>query len=553
MVSEILRSRLSQALLIVGPLTSLVINPWGNFDPISVVKLTAIASIAFLILFLILSNRKILAETDKSLKVAVGLFLTFLVTTFLFSGAPMNQQLWGMFGRNTGLLAYFSLSVILFATAIVQDVKFYSKLVRTLILTGVPMTLYCLIQISGNDPIGWSLFQTFGTLGNVNFLSAFLGLVCVASLPFILDRKTSRLSKVSLVALLAVDIYIIQSTESIQGIFVFGVGLVVIIFMKLKSAKLFNLQQFLFSLLILLLAIPTASGLANKGPLAPYLFQNSIVLRMDYWHAGFQMTFDKPLFGVGLDSYGDWYRESRGEISTLRGSPDRTANTAHNIFLDISSNGGLPLLLAYLALLLIAIRAGFRRYIASEGVFDPVFAAIVATWAGYQIQALVSINQLGVGIWGWLLTGALIGYWKASEFSKQSSNRKVAKNQLLPAYSAVMGIVGLGAGFLLVWFPLHADSRYFSATKSGDWAKVVQAVDNPGATAWHLARTADSAYQSQAFDNALSQAQKLVEKYPRDVFGWRLILYLPNSTTEQKDQALSRLQKLDPFNPEFAR
>jgi O-antigen ligase len=504
-----------------------------------------------------LSNPKLIFDSDKFLRITLLLFVTFLLTSFLFSGAPMPQQFWGMFGRNTGLLAYLSLAIILYATAIIQDIGFYSRLVGALISTGIPMTLYCLVQISGNDPIGWSSFQTFGTLGNVNFLSAFLGLVCVAMLPYFFFRGSTVAKKVGILSLLLIDIYIIQITESIQGVFVFAVGAVVVVFLRLKSSKLMNLKQSLFSMLVIVVAIPSVAGLANTGPLAPYLFQNSIVLRTDYWHAGFEMTLNKPIFGVGLDSYGDWYRQARGEISTLRGSPDRTANTAHNIFLDLSSNGGMFLLLAYLVLLGLALRASFKLYKRTEGLFDPVFAALFAAWMGYQIQALVSINQLGVGVWGWILTGALIGYEKVQDssrgVSKPEINKKVVKKKLLPAYSAVMGIAGLCFGFLLAWFPLNADSRYFSASKSADWLQLVESVDAKGSTAWHLARTADTAFQSQAFDNALQQANKLVERYPRDTFGWRVILYAPNSSIEQKSEAKTRLHELDPFNPEFSK
>lgn len=550
-----LRYRLGQALLFVGPFATLAINPWGNFDPISVVKLAAISTMAFLILFLILSNMKIAADASRALKLSSGLFFLFLVTSFLFSGAPMDQQFWGVFGRNTGLLAYVSLGIILFATAIMRDSHFFSLLVNALLFTGIPMTLYCLVQISGNDPIGWSSFEAFGTLGNINFLSAFLGLVCVAAFAFVVDKKTKVAKRVLLLALLVTDLYIVQSTGSIQGVFVFGVGVVVILFLRLKTDKLINVRQAVFSLLVIAAAIPTLAGLANKGPLASVLFQNSTVLRTDYWHAGLEMTQNRPLFGVGMDSYGDWYREARGEISTLRGSPDRTANTAHNIFLDLSSNGGIPLLLAYLALLVLALKSSVKSYKRTEGSFDPVFAAMLAAWVGYQVQALVSINQLGVGIWGWLFTGALIGYGELMSSSdgnsKRSLQRKAMKTKLLPAFSALMGFTGICLGFLLVWFPLNADSRYFSASKSGDWARITSSVDSLGSTAWHLARTAETAYQNQAFDQSLEQAEKLIDRYPRDFGGWRFILYLPNSSPEAKAQAFSKLHDLDPFNPEF--
>jgi O-antigen ligase len=67
------------------------------------------------------------------------------------------------------------------------------------------------------------------------------------------------------------------------------------------------------------------------------------------------MTIDNPIFGVGLDSYGDWYRRSRTIEATLRRGPDVTSNAAHNAFLDISSYGGFPLVLIYIVLIILVI------------------------------------------------------------------------------------------------------------------------------------------------------------------------------------------------------
>jgi hypothetical protein len=35
-------------------------------------------------------------------------------------------------------------------------------------------------------------------------------------------------------------------------------------------------------------------------------------------------------------------------------------------------------------------------------------------WICYQTQSLISINQVGLALWGWVLTGALIAYERAT-------------------------------------------------------------------------------------------------------------------------------------------
>jgi hypothetical protein len=150
-------------------------------------------------------------------------------------------------------------------------------------------------------------------------------------------------------------------------------------------------------------------GALNKGPLASILFEDSITYRGDYWQAGWKMTVEHPLFGVGMDSYGDWYRRSRSLEATVRTTPDRISDAAHNVYLDISSNGGFPLLVVYVSLMALVVISGVKVIKRSTG-FNPLFAGLFGGWVAFQAQSIISINQIGLAIWGWVISGLIIGY-----------------------------------------------------------------------------------------------------------------------------------------------
>ena len=269
-------------------------------------------------------------------------------------------------------------------------------------------------------------------------------------------------------------------------------------------------------------------------------------------HAGWVMTVQHPFFGVGLDSYGDWYREVRGLISTTRTGPERTANTAHNIFLDLSSNGGLPLILSYIALLVFALVIGFR-WIRKNKHFDPYFVAIFSCWVAYQIQALVSINQMAVGIWGWILNGALIGYGLSAPLANNVENVRKAKNKkssTLPASSGALALLFGVVGFALAYIPFNADAKFKSATIKADLNLLMKSVDLPGATSWHLSQTLGSAITNNFPDQSKVLVGKMLSRYPRDVYGWKMLYYVTSSTPEEKQRAIAKLAQLDPFNPD---
>ena len=182
---ELIYRRLAQSLLIIGPLVTLAVSPSSNYDPINLIKLIFMSSIAFYGLGLLLNDSKIaFARLDKFFWTSSFVFILAMFSTILFSGAPLTQQIWGAYGRNTGFLTYFSLLLVLISTALIQKKDFYHNLVNSLLLTAVPMTIYCVIQVAKLDPVGWSSKAPFGTLGNINFSSAFFGLssICGAAL-----------------------------------------------------------------------------------------------------------------------------------------------------------------------------------------------------------------------------------------------------------------------------------------------------------------------------------------------------------------------------------
>jgi O-antigen ligase len=549
-----IKNRQSVLLLVLGPLTSLAISPFSNFDPINLIKLLVVVSFAGALLALLLfSNARDAYFNHRSLVYATLGFIVWLTLAFAVSESPINQQIWGVFGRSTGLLTYLCLVIVLFATVVISVKKFYHKLVDTLVLTSVPMTIYALAQIAGQDPISWSEMAPFATLGNINFSSAFFGLAALCSLVLAMDRKNGVFLRVALVVLTIVQMLVVLETGSIQGFMIFVAGTGIAMFLWLRSHPKLLLLQVPYIVVGLLGIGGVVAALFNVGPLARFVFQNTILFRFDYWYAGWIMSLRNPIFGVGLDSYGDWYRELRGEVATLRTGPDRITNTAHNIYLDISASGGFPLLFFYLVILGLALRAAIK-VIRRQKDFNPYFTALFSAWVAYLIQAGVSINQIGVGIWGWLFTGALIGYEVVTrdEPTKSSAKSSAAKqSSQMPASAALLGILGFGIGFTLAFIPLNADSNFKNSLQSGVARDQFVASKALGATAYHMELALDAAIKAN--DEALASeiTNELIERYPRDFMAWRVKQVLTSSTPEERDFAYRRLRAMDPYNPDI--
>lgn len=556
--SDLLNLRVSQLILVLGPTMTLMINPWTNYDPISLPKFIVLVSVSFSILFLLyISKVEFLSAIPKGILGIAVLFVIWMVLTLMFSGAPLNQQIWGSFGRNTGLLTYVSLMIVLMACVWQRGYYFYRRLTWFFVFTSLPMTFYCLIQKTGNDPIPWSEFNTFGTLGNINFLSAFLGMTSIATIILAFSAGMKVGKRILMLSLVLLDLWIIYSTGSIQGPIVFLVGIAVFLLIQINQINRFRrILVTVFISIIIYFTYLMVLALQNLGPLAKFVYQPSVVFRGDYIHAGWEMTLKKPLFGVGMDSYGDWYRESRGEISTLRTGPDRISNTAHNIFLDISSNGGVVLGFSYLTLVAIALILGLR-VVFSRNPMNSYFNAVFCVWIAYQVQALVSINQLGVGIWGWIFTGVVIGSYLLQKDETNSDRyflrRKDFRGKPLGAGQSLLGLLGFFLGFVLAGIPASADARYRSASERGDLASMYVASSSLGSTQFHRELVLEFALRNDRIEEVKEIADSLVADYPRSFFGWRVLSVAVASTPEERNKAMTVVRNLDPFNPDTSR
>jgi O-antigen ligase len=552
MLAKIIEKRVSQVLLWVAPAVTLVVSPFVNFDPISVPKMMVLATVSFATFGICLFSRfKEIVYISKAFSILTLLFVISMLIPIFASGANLGQQFWGTFGRNTGFLTYFSLALLAWIASNATSEVFGEKVVKSLLVTAILVTIYCIIQIAGYDPIQWSLMDTFATLGNINFLSAFLGLSSITALVILIGSKNSPMWRVCGAILLLSGLPIIWSTGSIQGLMMFVLGAYIVFFLFIRSIVKSRMFGWIYISLGIAGGYFGLRGLRNDGPLASFLYQPSVTFREDYMHAAWEMLLLKPLTGVGLDSYGDWYRQVRGQISTVRTDPERVSNSAHNIFLDLASGGGVLVVLLYLSIYIFCFYQCFR-YIKNSREFDPTFVALFASWCGYILQALISINQVGLGVWGALLLGALARHTrsdKSKPIGEEIKKAKVVSNvkaAVLPAKVALASYFVAALGLLAAFPPLKIDSDFRKASTPELSLLVAKSTL---ASTFYKEITLQRLIEKSQFDQAKLLATEIVQQRPRSFYAWRMLALLPNSSPSEIETARTKLKELDPFNP----
>jgi O-antigen ligase len=555
-----IRRQLVRVLLVAGPLVTLIVTPWTSYDPINLSKLAVLAPCAGIALTLLLLDFKVLfASRYRTTVVVAALFKIDLLVVLLTSSSPFNEQFFGTNGRNTGYLAYISLLILFVAAVVGLDKSNTEKLLWSLFGAGVLSALYGLVQSAGLDPIKWhSLYSpVIGFLGNPDFQSSFLGICGVVAAGFLFGAKRSWVIRGVLISYLFLAIYVISKTKAVQGFLVLAIGVAVVVYLYIRSNRRIKVLGVPYLLLSAGAAVFVVIGSLNKGPLAHYLYKLSVTYRGDYWRAGWKMTLDHPFTGVGLDSYGDWYRASRSLVATLRRGPDITSNAAHNVFLDFSSNGGFPLLIAYLLIIGLTLASAIRVMRRTQG-FDATHAALFGAWVAYLAQSAISLNQLGLAVWGWILSGALIAYEINTRVVEEPSKgypkttvrngRNVQMKSSTPAVTIAI-FMGLVVGLALGLPPLIADSKFRTSLTAGSAVTLEIAAATWPIDTLRLEQASLIFRRSKLEPQALMLAKRAAKYEPRSFDAWSLISSSTTATASEKADALAQMKFLDPYNP----
>ena len=550
---------LSRVLTFGAAFTTVFLISGSVTDPVNVPKLVTLGIMASAGLGILVADS--VARNAKHLKliwVSCSLFLGFSLISVLRSDSPLSQGLYGAYGRNNGFLAYFFLAIALLGTASFSRVESFFRLIKAFFTAGIINVVYCLWVICFGDFIGWdnTYGNILGTLGNPNFIGAFLGMFLASYFAYGISGKSSKYFKLSTILVLPVTIFEIVASHAIQGRVVGGAGLAIVGFFYVRD-RFNSLVLSIYSTLAVIVGFFALLGALQIGPLTAFIYKTSVSLRGQYWKAGWNTGEAHPFSGVGMDAFGDWYRRSRDQHALELPGVNTVVNASHNVPIDMFAFGGWPLFITYLAIMAIGA-VSLLRTIKRTKQFDSVLVVLTTAWVGYQLQSVISINQIGLAIWGWMLTGAAIAYERITRTDQQvisSSNKRTqansAQNSKTIVFATSFGLVGL----LIVLPPLLSDAKWRSAQLSRSVqnieATMLPSYFNPQTTMRYLVNI-QNLEGSNLPDLAHKYALQAVKWNSQSYDLWRMLYFVRNSTPEEKASALENMKRLEPLNPDVS-
>ena len=566
MINQVAERTIARVLGIGSAFVAVIVVTGTVTDPVNVTKLFALGGVAVgAFAVLLVFGIQELWGSSKTLVILSALFILASINAVVNSEAPLVQNLYGVFGRNTALVTYLLLLMVITSAALLRRESSFNLLIWGLIAAGLVNVAYVGWVIVFGDFLSWSnpYGNVLGTFGNPNFIGAFLGIFAASLIAFILKPGTSLVTRLAAITIFFITVYEIIDSSAIQGRVVVAVGLGIVGFYLVRSIFQGVLAQIAYVAVMAIGGVFALLGALQIGPLTKFIYKSSVSLRGEYWQAGWNMGSEHPLTGVGFDAYGDWFRRARDTQALIMPGPNTVTNAAHNVPFDVFAFGGWPLLFTYIAILVLSVIAIVKVTVRAKK-YDAIFVTLTTAWVCYQLQSIISINQIGLAIWGWLFGGALIAYEIATRPKKDSESVETTKGKTVSGHrvkskqneaifsSTLLAGIGAVVGLLIAAPPYSADAQWRSALRSQDVNKVEAALVpgylNP-ANSYKYASAVQLFESSKLFDLAYKYALVGIEFNPNNFDSWDVLYKITNSTAEDKARALENMKRLDPNNP----
>lgn len=527
-------------ILYFAVLVTLALTPMFNSDSLIIPKLVLLFALGMYMLPKVLENLKYVYHYKKLrlLAVLAIIFILQMILSMLASNTPFEQQFFGRTGRGLGFITYFSLIIILLASAIFIKKSGLNKLLFWLVISSGITSLYSLMQRFGLDIFEWETKTNgiIGTLGNPNFQGSFAAMALVPALVYFWSPRTSRVYSLSFSLILVITIVVCQSTQGYIAALA-SISIYLLIYAWYKGKPKF------YSLLILvfLAGLVALAGMLNKGPLAAYLYKISVQSRGEMWRTAFNAANNNPFLGTGPDSFGDFsllYRDQK----TANGIAEFTDN-AHNFFLQFAATGGYTLALVYLAIIVLSLHS-FIKLQREKNSFDKNLAAVFSAWLCFQLQSIISPASISTLTWNFIISGSLIGLSAQNWTTNESKLLKPKRLTKVFSYFFILSSI-------LITYPLfNSDRLALKSIRTGDGNLAIVAAKSYPESVIRYSRIGTTLLTSGLYPQSLDVARSAVKFNPNAISAWILILVNESAPISERQKAKNEILRLDPFNKE---
>lgn len=545
-------------------------------------------------LFRMFSEKKLIFKATP-LDLPLLLFLISQILSTIFSIDP-HTSVWGYYSRsNGGLLSIISYILLFYALISNLEKKDFLNLLKAGFLGGLLVSLWaipehfghspsCLVLTGSFDDSCWVQdvqARVFATLGQPNWLAAYLEMLIFPIMFFFLTAKKTK-GKVISYILLVLFYLAFTFTYSRGATLGLGAGLLVFVvlyikgfFKKVEVSKLKPLGLIIFALLISNLVFgsalsrfqlftPTSTPSSSSPQAASGITQlesegtESSQIRLIVWKGALDIFKHYPIFGSGVETFAYSYYQFRPEEQNHVSEWDFLYNKAHNEYLNYLATTGLFGTLSYL-LIIGTFLAWSTKFVLSSKESQEnklLVLAILTAYISYLVQNVFQFSVVMIAVFFFVFPAIAFGsvekleFWpipnfkffnKIAKFKQDLIENKIGKHPIakntaliVVAVVAIIFLINIGK----VWLAdvsYARGSKYLDAGSSGKaYNDLIDATSlNPreplykiqlgfaAATASLALSEGDATLSAQLKNVALSETQRGLQMSPKNITLWR--------------------------------
>ena len=559
---------ISGSVLLLGLIViTALVTPWNNLEPVGLPKLAALTVTVSLVGLLLVLFYKSPPKFPKVFFLSTLIAMALCLLNVFINNQFVSERVYGVHGRNFGALILVCLLLISIMSFSLSEKLDPKKILTAIKVSSFLVAIYFLAQLKGLDRAAW--VDAYGgtpssTLGNPNFVSAFVSIGFVSTLPLLLARQTKLPIRTIIFLISAIELYVSVESNSFQGLAIILLGFFYATMSFLKPVLLRRKKGYLaafFSLVTLSISYFL------------YRFQDllsinnaTIQARLDYWEAGLAMGLDSPIFGRGFDYFGESYFLFRSERAAIR-STGLYTDSAHNYFIDIFAFGGFPLIVMILFPILLVLQSKLKSTSSPLNIskqdkeIETLNRGLFLAWIGFIFQALLSPFSVALAYLGFFLTGFLYGRFSEVKENEESSMNGF-KRGVIPKSRAKKSALNRAIKVFLIplllslpyfgFQPIIADAKFRDGIEQGNGDAIYRIALSQPKNFQRMQNAAEIFIQNERVDLATPIIREMVEQNPEKIAGWRLLEQV-SKTEADKAEARAKILTLDPRNPDLNR
>lgn len=419
--------------------------------------------------------KRTISLTKTPLDLPLCLFLSFQILSTIFSIDP-HTSIFGYYSRfHGGLLSTFCYLALYYAIVSwgreIGGQKLSLLLSKTILFSGALVAFYGILQHPNplfRDPSGqwhgidyqyWVQdveLRVFSTIGQPNWLAAYLAMLIPLAIFFMLTSKT-LITKFLYFFLSSLYYLCLLFTNSRAGAGGFFIGFLLLLLLLWRKRNLLSRPSF-FLLLLLIFTFTLLTFISGQFLLkrfreifAPKIFAVTQIppgetgrIRKIVWKGALAIFKHYPLFGSGVETFAYSYYQFRPKEHNQTTEWDFLYNKAHNEYLNFLATTGIFGFLSYLFLILSFLFWSIKKLFSSLEPKSFFFlSALLSSYLAYLVQNFSGFSVVPIALFFFLFPAFAFLFTE----NLPAINLRLPRGRLLP--SLLLVFIFLISFFLL--------------------------------------------------------------------------------------------------------